>query len=249
MALDDYDKSTKDSVPDTIIAVLRERILRGEIAPGDRLPPERELAKNFGTNRTSLREALRALEAQGLVRARQGDGVRVLDFRASGDISLLPHYFAGAEPVEKLMILSHMMRLRDLLLPEAIRLCVELSADDHFAGMRELLRKLAEAEAVQDVPTMARLEVSLYRSIVAGSGALTYIWVFNSLERIVHGFIDAQPGMWMFVPGLIEAWDKIITALEARDVDAAREHFRFVLETYEAQASQLLAMFQEASKT
>lgn len=249
MASDEAIKPPRDSVPDGIISTLRQRILRGEIAPGERLPPERELAKHFGTNRTSLREALRALETQGLVLARQGDGVRVQNFRDSGDISLLPYYFVGADPAEKLMILSHMMRLRDLLLPEAIRLCIDHSSDDHFTGMRDLLKKLSEASSANDTPSMARHEVSLYRSIVAGSGALTYIWVFNSLERIVHALIEAQPGMWLFVPGLIDAWDKIISALEARDPDTAQEHFRVLLESYEDQTSRLLTMFQNASAT
>jgi GntR family transcriptional regulator, transcriptional repressor for pyruvate dehydrogenase complex len=46
---------------------LREAILAGRYAPGDRLPTERELTREFGVSRTSVREALRALEAQGFV--------------------------------------------------------------------------------------------------------------------------------------------------------------------------------------
>jgi GntR family transcriptional repressor for pyruvate dehydrogenase complex len=49
-------------------------ILTGELAPGDRLPPEADLAANLGLSRTSLREAVRALTMLGVIDTRQGDG-------------------------------------------------------------------------------------------------------------------------------------------------------------------------------
>ncbi|MDB5769227.1 MAG: uxuR [Collimonas fungivorans] len=57
---------------------LRDMIDRGEYGPGDNLPPERELAKQFGVSRTSVREALIALEVIGVVSVRVGNGVMVL---------------------------------------------------------------------------------------------------------------------------------------------------------------------------
>ena len=53
---------------------LRDAILDGRFAAGRKLPPERELAQEFGVNRTSVREALKVLEGLGLVTVRQGDG-------------------------------------------------------------------------------------------------------------------------------------------------------------------------------
>ncbi|MGB7196001.1 MAG: FadR/GntR family transcriptional regulator [Collimonas pratensis] len=57
---------------------LRDMIDRGEYGPGGNLPPERELAKQFGVSRTSVREALIALEVIGIVSVRVGNGVVVL---------------------------------------------------------------------------------------------------------------------------------------------------------------------------
>src|SRR5262245_22457025 len=57
---------------------LRDAILDGRYAAGEKLPPERELATRFGVNRTSIREALKVLEGLRLVRVRQGDGAIVL---------------------------------------------------------------------------------------------------------------------------------------------------------------------------
>lgn len=57
-----------------IAEVLLDRIESGELAPGDRLPSERELSEQLGVNRMTLRRALRVLEGQGLLVRRQGDG-------------------------------------------------------------------------------------------------------------------------------------------------------------------------------
>ena len=60
-------------VAEEIVEQIRSLILTGQYAPGDKLPPERELARQLGVNRASLREALKKLEHLGLVKIRQGD--------------------------------------------------------------------------------------------------------------------------------------------------------------------------------
>jgi GntR family transcriptional repressor for pyruvate dehydrogenase complex len=58
----------------TLVSGLKEMIVSGELQPGGRLPPERELARQFAVNRASVRQALRALEVMGIVHQRVGDG-------------------------------------------------------------------------------------------------------------------------------------------------------------------------------
>src|SRR5687768_5813762 len=64
----------RTSVTDDAITRIRQMILVGELAPGDRLPPEADLAANLGLSRASLREAVRALTLLGVIDTRQGDG-------------------------------------------------------------------------------------------------------------------------------------------------------------------------------
>lgn len=66
--------SGRTSVTDDAITSIRRMILVGELVPGDRLPPEAELAATLGLSRTSLREAVRALTILGVIDTRQGDG-------------------------------------------------------------------------------------------------------------------------------------------------------------------------------
>ncbi len=67
----------RTSVSDEIIAQIVDLIARGQLQPGQRLPAERELCKQFGVGRTSLREALRSLAVMGILEGRVGDGTFV----------------------------------------------------------------------------------------------------------------------------------------------------------------------------
>jgi GntR family transcriptional regulator, transcriptional repressor for pyruvate dehydrogenase complex len=66
-------------ISDAVAASLERRILEGSLKPGDRLPPERELAIELGVSRPSLREAIQKLASKGMVQSRQGGGTYVTD--------------------------------------------------------------------------------------------------------------------------------------------------------------------------
>ena len=60
---------------ESIVRQIEEAIYSGDVAPGERLPSERELVVQFGVSRASVREALRDLQSSGLLRSRPGDPV------------------------------------------------------------------------------------------------------------------------------------------------------------------------------
>ncbi len=87
------EKTLPDRIADDLIA----RIFTGDLAPGDRLPGERELATELGVDRTSLRMALRQLVRMNLVRPVRGSGITVLDYTEHAGIDLLAAVFANPE--------------------------------------------------------------------------------------------------------------------------------------------------------
>lgn len=68
-----FDQARPVRAYEAIADQIREAIYTGEVRPGERLPAERDLMQQFGVGRTTVREALRVLEAGGLVKSRQGD--------------------------------------------------------------------------------------------------------------------------------------------------------------------------------
>jgi len=85
MAFESIKQTVKQpKLSDVILEQLESMILEGSLKAGQKLPPERELAKQFDVSRPSLREAIQKLEAKGLVNRKQGGGTFVSDNILSG---------------------------------------------------------------------------------------------------------------------------------------------------------------------
>lgn len=109
-----------------IAVQLCQMIGQGKLRPGDRLPPERELADQLQVSRTSLREALRALELTGVVTTRPGGGSYVRQFADDGLLSpllLLLHVHGD--------LVGDLLEVRLIFEPEtAARAAVRATSDD-----------------------------------------------------------------------------------------------------------------------
>jgi DNA-binding FadR family transcriptional regulator len=75
----DFRLERKPKLSERVVAALRAQVLGGEYVPGQKLPTESQLSETFGVSRTVIREAVASLAADGLVEARQGAGVFVLE--------------------------------------------------------------------------------------------------------------------------------------------------------------------------
>lgn len=93
--------------------LLRGRILDGSLAPGDRLPAERELAVQLGVTRVTLRSALHLLVAEGLISQVQGRGTTVRDWRRAGGPGLLGEVLRRQAPgAERVAAVADLLAVR-----------------------------------------------------------------------------------------------------------------------------------------
>lgn len=111
---------------------LRELIVRGELQPGDRLPVESALARDFGVSRATVREALRLLAAQSLVRTEKGaTGGSYVTLPTAATISSLVHANVGLLAETRSVTLEELLEARELVEVPAARLAaVRRNADD-----------------------------------------------------------------------------------------------------------------------
>lgn len=117
---------------------LQERILT-DLAPGDTLPSERELAQMFGVSRSSVREAVRSLELIGLLVARQGVGTVVRDPEADSFVS----------PVADVLLqhrkhIGELLDVRNMLEPPVARSAARHVSAGQIAGMEDILERQKE---------------------------------------------------------------------------------------------------------
>ena len=111
---------------------LRELIVRGELHPGDRLPVESALARDFGVSRATVREALRLLAAQSLVRTEKGaTGGSYVTLPTAATISSLVHANVGLLAETRSVTLQELLEARELVEVPAVRLAAaRRDADD-----------------------------------------------------------------------------------------------------------------------
>jgi GntR family transcriptional repressor for pyruvate dehydrogenase complex len=122
-----------------IVEQIQGLIAAGQLKPGDQLPPERELAETFQVSRTSVREALRALEISGYIQGRQGGGTFVRSSSA-GDLvqPLATALLAGKRE------LADVLEVREIIEPELARRAAERARPEQIAELQRILARQAE---------------------------------------------------------------------------------------------------------
>lgn len=121
------------SQPQRVVEGVTERIRAGALQPGDRVPPEPSLMREFGVSRTVVREAMSRLQASGLVETRQGVGTFVL-----APVAGEPLLAVASRAVQVRQKLA-MLELRISIESEAASLAAVRRRDEHLLAMRAAL--------------------------------------------------------------------------------------------------------------
>lgn len=123
-----------------IVDQIRGLIQAGKLKPGDRLPGERELAESLGCSRTSLREAFRVLESEGLIISKPGGG----RFIQQVDQNLVMEYrFNPVDLLEKTAIINF-LEARETLEPKIAELASKRATAENIAKMEQALLRMEE---------------------------------------------------------------------------------------------------------
>lgn len=190
---------------DQVLAELRRRIVNGDYPPGQRLTEDR-LAADFGVSRNPVREALRIVQADGLVTMTPRRGAVV----ATPDASSVADLFAVRSSLETV----------------AARMAAERATAQDVADLRALLDAAREATERDDLSRVAELNRDLHMRVIATSGNRWLSSISSSLYLHVH---------WVFRIGAAHraphSWQehiRLVDAIEAGDPDeaeaAARAH-------------------------
>lgn len=175
----------KQRVAEGIVEQLRSLILTGRYAPGDKLPPERNLAKELGVNRSSLREALKKLEHMGLVKIRQGDGTRVQDFMQTAGIDLMSHLIPLAQSGHA-ELLGDVLEFRKIYGREVARLAAERADAEDLAKLKEIADAADDPEL--QPADLLRLDFEFYVTLTRASKNRALTLLINTTRQSVLAY-------------------------------------------------------------
>ncbi|MGM7680446.1 FadR/GntR family transcriptional regulator [Microbacterium sp. A94] len=152
------------AVTDEAIEKIKAMIVSGELSPGDRLPPEKELSERLGLSRNSMREAVKALEVIRVLDVRRGDGTYVT--------SLEPHLLLEAISFVADMhdddSLLEIFAVRRMLESQATGLAATLGTPEAVSALHEELESIDGAEVTID--ELVEHDIRFHREIVRMAG-------------------------------------------------------------------------------
>ena len=187
-----------------VLESIERDLLDGRLRPGDRLPPERELASTLGVGRSSVREALRVLEVMGLIRTGTGSGP------SSGAIIIAtPH--GGMSALLRLQVAAQGFPLDDVV---RTRLVLESAVVEALSGdpARDTGAARAVVEAMESPDLTAAeflaLDAQLHLALAEASGNAVIAAMMAGLRTAIESYVQAGAAG-------IDDWDAAATRLRA----------------------------------
>jgi DNA-binding FadR family transcriptional regulator len=204
----------RQRVDEQVAASIADAILDGVFPPGSALPPEREMAEQFGVNRTSLRQGLARLQQMGLIEARHGSGNVVRDPQGLSHPAVVEALVRRLGPE----FLVELLEVRSALGPLIGRLAAQRSAPEDIDALRAALTAVQEADgaAARQAADLALFRVLIHSGRNRALGLL-YRWVEQAFGGREHELTPAYDDAAAVVAGL----RTITAAVSGRDEEAA----------------------------
>jgi DNA-binding FadR family transcriptional regulator len=208
-----------------LVAELGEAIASGAFAAGDLLAPE-AIGDRFGVSRTVVREALRVLEAKGMVTARPNIGTKV---RPVADWNLLDPDVIGWRRSDQEQT-RQLLELRAALEPYAARLAARHGGRETADKLRPAVEAMAAALEAGDIRAFTRADLDFHASLLSGS----HNALFDQLSATVGAALRLREDMLIGEDHLSEEaveWHwKVVEAFELGDESAAEAAMRTMLD-------------------
>jgi len=202
------------SAVDACARALQGAILRGTHPPGERLPPERELAANFGVGRATVRSALGRLATRGLLEVRQGSGYAVRDFRRAGGLELLPQLAQLSDERGELAIARELLRIRRHLAAALLEALAEVSRLDlsrALTAVDELERRAARGATPAE---LAEADLEVVAALLDASGSVPLQLCFNPLMKALRAMPRLRAAIYGSPQTNVAAYRALLAALE-----------------------------------
>jgi len=225
---------------DAVFEKLLADIVRGVHAAGTRLPAERELSRQLGASRPTLREALRRLGEWNLVEPRRGSGVVVRPYR-DWSIEVIGGYLRYGKPEGNQpsigQILVDMLSMRRAVLLETIRVTASRIPK---GGTQAARLAMARAWSLRNEANYAREDFEVMRAIVEAARFTPGVWMLN---RVADIYLDLAVVLRFAIKApdnYVAVHTKFFDMLEAGQGDAACDLMKEYLSNHDAAIEKLL---------
>jgi GntR family transcriptional repressor for pyruvate dehydrogenase complex len=217
----------KTRIHEEVVSQVHELIKEGRFKAGDQLPSERELAETFKVSRTSVREALRALETQGLIVSRTGMGNFIADLPVDSLVAPLAKFL-----IDEKRALADIFELRKLIEPHIASLAAERATRRDIEELKKIMDKQTEAVSRGETGVDADAELHFVIGRATQNQALQKL-VSGLMEMLSRSREESLQTLDRRTAS-IDAHREIVAAIEKHDGSKAREAMQRHIEQVEA---------------
>jgi fatty acid metabolism transcriptional regulator FadR len=217
-----------DSLKQVFIRKFEGLIFSGHFSIGEKLPPERELAKQLCVSRPVVHEGLVNLAAKGLVTMKPRVGTFINDYRKEGSLFLLTSLFEYDDGQVSDQLLGSMLEMRMLLEVESAGLAAINRQDTHLTQFEALLEEEHRVETT-DARKLAAVDFNYHHLVAIASGNMIYPLIMNSLKQFyinVSRQFFTNPAV---VPIVFEFHEKLVATFKTKNTNRARKIMRELL--------------------
>ncbi len=212
-----FNTTHKQTVAEETAERILQMIRNDGYSPGDKLPSERKLGKQLQVGRTSVREAIRRLEAMGLLEVRQGLGTFVKDPGSRIlQTSLVPYILTDPDKLDELF------ETRMIIETAAASLAARRADAHHIAQMKYWMRTVETNIAQGDAAGITTADVEFHRQIIAASGNTILVALMDSLVDLLRDMRFDSSNVPTLLPEITSGHREIFVAIAAGDSQAAR---------------------------
>ena len=190
-------------------------ISSGELSPGGKLLPERELARLFGVNRGSIRQALKALDVMGSVHQRVGDGT-YLTLDASTTLGAPLDFLILVDGIS----FQELFEARRIVEPELAARAASRRSDDDLEELGKAVAAM-KANPAMDAEELADQDLRFHEAIWRASGNRVCQRMFSSLHRALSRSLTVTSSL-RDEGTPVEAHEQMLRAIEAGEAERAR---------------------------
>lgn len=167
---------------------IEAKIISGELEPGDRLPPERELASQMGISRSIINSGILELASKGFVEIKPRKGTIVVDYKNEGTAQILTSIMNYNQEKFDIRLFYGMMDTRLLIEVESARCAAQNRTDEDLDILKKLL-EVNNSNAATDVSSLEDFNYQYHHRITIASGNSVFAMIFKSFEPVCRSLI------------------------------------------------------------
>lgn len=206
----------KRSAADEVFSTLHDRIMAGELKPGDRLPPQDELARQLKVSRNTLREAIHKLTVMGLLAAKPGVGTVIQLSNPARYLGALgDHLLLDATTVREFV------EARLFVEKSTVRLAVLRATSQDLSDLEDIVDAQATAFAAGEMESFSRLDAEFHMRLARMSNNHVLVKFLETLWDLLQRFILEVSRLPLAIENAISFHRRMTGYIAQRDLAAA----------------------------